>query len=245
MPVNLQFDEIVLDWGLFTLGDATGSPELANAMIRSPGTGIMKVNITRYDPQHVWAMDYRLVTPSQGSGTNQMDYFNNIWYGGWGSAYGFRVRIETDHLVTGEVLGTSDGTIASRTWKLTKTYNRPGTTTHPYIRRIIKPVVNQNNTSTWGNLKEPDGVANRVIEQTFQVFLNGVSMGTSGWTIDNTTGILSLTATPALGVVVSWTGQYDTPMRFFTNSFQQKADFPAEIKGLQLIEIMPAELGIS
>lgn len=244
MPVNLLFDEILLDPGLFTLGDAYGSAELANTMARSPSTGVTKVNITRYDPQHIWQMDFKMLTPSQGGGTDEMDYFNNIWYGGWGSAYGFRVRVETDHLVSGELLGVSDGTIASRTWKLTKTYNRPGTTGHPYIRRIIKPVTNVNNTSGV-TLKEPNGATNRVVERAFEVLFNGINtLGGSGWTIDNTTGVLTLAATPAAGVAVGWNGQFDTPMQFFSNSYQQRADFPAEIRGMQLIEILPATLGI-
>lgn len=321
MAVEILFDEVLMDPNLLTLGDAQGSPELANAMIRTPGTGVMKVGIVRYDPQHVWTMDFRMVTPSEGSFSNEMDYFNNIWYGGWGSAYGLRVRIETDHIAQGEVLGTSDGTSASRSWKLTRTYNRPGTTTHPYIRYICKPVVNTNLTSGSVTLYEPNGIDARVIEQAFKIFFNGIEI-TTGWTIKNTTGVLTLTpktftadastnvftsaghgfvdtnaiklentggalpaplvagttyyvrdkttdtfklaatsggtaidittngtgtnsiSGPPIGTVVSWSGQFDTPMRFFTNSFAQKADFPAEIRGLQLIEMMPAELGL-
>lgn len=242
MAEEILFDEILLDPGLFTIPDATGSPEFANTMARAPGTGQMAVNIVRYDPQHVWQFDFKAVTPSTGEFTHEMDYFNNIWYGGWGSAYGLRVRIETDHLAVEEVLGTGDGTTTQ--WFLTRTYNRPGTTDHPYIRYICKPVPGVAHLSADSvTLHEPDGIAARVVEEPFKIFNNGVEV-TSGFTISNTTGILTFSVAPLAGHVISWTGQFDTPMRFATNSFQQKADFPAEIRGIQLIEIMPVELGL-
>ena len=244
MPVNYQFDEILLDPNLFTLGDAFGSPEFANAMGRAPGTGVMKINVTRQDAQHVWTVDFKMVKPSEGGGSsNEMDYFNHMWYGGFGSAYGFRVRVETDRLANNEVLGTSDGTVTSKTWKLTKKYQRPGTTTHPYYRYICKPVVSTNLGGSSVTLYEPNGTTPRVIESPFVLMENGTPVP-SGWTVDNTKGIITYASAPAAGKIISWSGAFDIPMRFFTNAFQQKHDFPAEIKGLQLIEILPAELGL-
>lgn len=242
MAVEILFDEILLEPNLFTVGDSSGSPELANTLGRAPGSGIMKVNITRYDPQHVWNVDLKMMTPSEGSFSNEVDYFNNIWYGGWGSAYGLRVRIENDHIAQGEVLGISDGEIGSRTWKLTRKYNRPGTTTHPYYRYICKPVVSTRLTAGSVTLYEPNGSDLRVIENAFHIYLDHTE--TTAYTINNTTGVLTLTSTPALGVVVSWSGQFDTPMQFFTNSFNMKNEFPAQITGLAMIEIMPAQLGL-
>lgn len=236
------FDEILLDPDLFTVGDAVGSPEFANALTRSPGTGLVAVAIIRHDPQHVWSVDFKMVSPSTGSFSGEMDYFNNIWYGGSGSAYGFRVRIEWDHIANLEVLGTSDGTVGSRTWKLTRTYNRPGTTTHPHIRYICKPVVSARLSGDSVTLYEPNGVTPRAIEVAFKVYDNGVE--TVDYTISNTTGILVLGYTPTTGHIITWSGQFDTPCQFFQNSFQAKNDFPAEIKGLTIIEIMPISLGL-
>src|SRR5205807_1249331 len=198
-------------------------------------------NVPRQDPQHVWQCDYKMVTPSEGGGSsNEMDYFNQFWYGGSGSAYGFRVRVETDHLLLLEVLGTSDGTTASKTWKVTKKYNRPGTTSHPYYRYLCKPVATANLSGDSVTLYEPDGGTARVVESAFKVYFGNVEQ-TTGWTISNTTGILTFTVAPPNGTVVKVSGQFDTPMRFFVNRFAQKADFPAEIHGLQMVEIMPAE----
>src|SRR5205807_1329497 len=181
MSVQLLFDEVLLDPSLLTVGGAEGGPEYANTLARSPLTGIMKVNVPRQDPQHVWQCDYKMVTPSEGGGSsNEMDYFNQFWYGGSGSAYGFRVRVETDHLLLLEVLGTSDGTTASKTWKVTKKYNRPGTTSHPYYRYLCKPVATANLSGDSVTLYEPDGGTARVVESAFKVYFGNVEQ-TTGW----------------------------------------------------------------
>lgn len=243
MPI--LFDHILLDPNIITDGNAQGSPEYANTMIKNPGTGINKINITRFDAQHVWNFDFRLLS------TAQQLYLQKIWRGGYGSAYGLRVRLVPDFFVVSEVLGISDGTIASRTWYLTKTYNRPGTTGHGDIRRIIMPVVNAHPAAGSVALKEADGSTTRAIPSidaqsngvpAFSVFLDGVL--TTAYTIDNTTGILILTSTPPLNTVVTYSAEFDTPMRFFQNSFQQTASVAAEVTGIQMVEILPAEFGL-
>jgi hypothetical protein len=239
MTVSLQFDEILLDPDLFNLGFATGGPEFANNNMRSPITGVTRVAVLRYDPQIIWAVDFQDISHPDPKG---LEYFNNIWYGGFGSAYGMRVRVETDHSVIDESIGT--GNASATVFKLTKTYNRPGTSGHSYIRRIIKPVVSTHLGGGSVTLYQSDGSTARVIEVPFKIYLDG-SNQTSGWTVDNTTGIVTFSSPPGNGIDISWDGQFDTPMQFWTNSFQQKADFPAEIKGLQMIEIMPASLGIT
>jgi hypothetical protein len=77
----------------------------------------------------------------------------------------------------------------------------------------------------------------------FTVKKDGVT--TTAYTIDNTNGKITFTSAPANGVVVSWSGEYDTPVRFMQNSFQLKPDTASDVGGLQLVEILPAELGIS
>ena len=77
----------------------------------------------------------------------------------------------------------------------------------------------------------------------FSIFLNGVA--TSAYTVDITTGIVTLTSTPANGVVVSWSGEFDTAMRFMQNSIPMKAGQASEINGVEMVEILPAELGIT
>lgn len=322
MAVVYNFDEILFDPSIFTAGDAQGGPEYDNTMIRNPPTGVYKVNITRFDFQQVWVFDLNLLSPTF------INYLSKIWAGGFGSAYGLRVRIVTDFTAIDEVLGVSDG--VDSTWSLTKGYQRPGVS-RKYTRRIIKPVVNTLLGGSGVTLYEPDGVTTRAIPSAsgtalgataFKLMFNGVTQA-SGYTIDNTNGnivlagktftvdntteiftinshgyvlndgisfanvggalptplvagtiyyardittntfrvattpggaALNITSNgtgtnrvpaPPVGVVLTWTGEFDTPMRFLQNSIPLRADVASEAKGVQMVEIMPAELGIT
>lgn len=245
MAVVYLFDEILLDPDIFIAGGASGGPEYANTMAKNAQTGVRKINVGRLDFQQMWNVQTDLLTPTN------LAYFMNFWGGGYGSAYGFRAVIVSDFYVVAEALGVSDGLIGSRTWKLIKTYKRPGAS-HQYSKRIIKPVVNALLGGGGVTLYEPDGVTTRAIPSArglalgipaFRVFLNGTL--TTAYTVDNTTGIVTLTSTPGAGVVVSWSGEFDTPTRFLQNGFQLKPDVSSELSGLQLGEILPAELGLT
>jgi len=243
MSVVLYFDEILLDPSLFSLGDTSGGPEYANANIRSPQTGITNVAVVRYDAPLVWQCNFRDIKfdPSQPS-SEGLKYFFNMWYGGLGSAYGFRLRNQFDFFTQGEVLGNGDG--STHDFKLTKKYQRPGTTGHPYFRRVVKPVVSTNLSVDSVTLHEPDGTTARVIEVPFAVYLAGTPQ-VSGFTISNTTGILHFTTAPGIGVEVKVDYQFDVPARFLVNRPDMKADFPGEVQGMTICEILPAELGIT
>lgn len=237
-----SFDDSLLDSSIMTL--ASGSPEFANTMIRNPATGVYKVNINRYDPTEVWTLEFALLTDLQ------REYMFRFWRGGYGSAYGFRVRVPSDWKTVGEVIGTGNG--SQTVFPLTKTYTRPGSSGHPNVRRIIKPAVTTNLTSGSVTLYEPNGVTSRVVPhsgppgtgQAFQVFKDGVNQA-SGWTVHNATGNITFSAAPANGVVVSWSGEFDTPMRFMQNGFEGRVNVDSDIRGLTLCELLPAELGIT
>lgn len=243
MAIAYLFDEILLDPDIFTAGGATGGPEYANTVARNPGTGVRKVNVTRYDPQQVWDFHTDLLEPTA------LDYFLEFWGGGFGSAYGFRVVVISDFFVIDEVIGT--GNASQTVFPLYRTYLRPGAS-HSYLRRIIKPVVRTLLGGGGVVIYEPNGTTPRVIPSlrgigrgvpAFTVKLNGTP--TSAYTIDNTTGKITFSSAPGAGVVVSWSGEYDTPMAFMQNSFQLKPDVASDIAGLQLREILPAELNIT
>jgi len=239
----ILFDEILISPRIFTAGGATGGPQYANTIIKNPQTGIYKVNVGRYDFQQVWDMHTELMEPAD------LDYFMEFWGGGFGSAYGFRMLVVSDFFVIGEVLGTGNG--VQTVFPLLKSYSRPGAS-HSYVRRIVKPVVNAL-VSGGVTLYEPDGVTTRVIPSdwglgrgvpAFRVMLNGVVQG-SGYTVNNTTGIVTFAVAPTAGVVVSWSGEFDVPARFLQNSFQLKPDIASDIQGLQICEILPSELLIT
>lgn len=237
------FDEVLLDPNVISAG-GSGSPEFANTIIRNPATGIYKVNVNRYDPIETWTIDMFLLDDDQRS------YLSRFWRGGFGSAYGFRVVVPSDFKAVAEVIATANG--SQTVFPLYKTYTRPGTSGHSYVRRIVKPVANANLTSGSVTLYEPDGVTTRTIPRTgapgigqaFQVFKNGVNQA-SGWTVKNTTGEITFSVAPTNGTVISWSGEFDTPMRFLQNGLNQKVDVTSDVQGLQLSEILPAELGIT
>lgn len=237
------FDEILFNSNLLTPESAVGSMEYANTMIRNPATGVYKVNVNRFDFQHVWNINTNNLTATQ------VDYFNEFWAGGFGSGYGFRIRIVTDFYMIDEVIGIGNG--SQTIFPIIRTYTRPGAS-HNYPRRIVKPVVVPLPLGSSVALFEADGVTPRIIPSalgaalgvpSFTVKLN--STPTSAYTVNNTTGVITMNSAPANGVSVKVSCEYDTPVRFMNNSFQQKPDVVTDVGGLQLCEILPAELGIT
>lgn len=229
-----EFDEVLLDPTIVTA--ASGSPEFGNSMIRNQGTGVRKTNIDRYDPIETFLIDMALLD------NDDRDYLARFWRGGFGSGIGFRVKLWSDYYMQDEVWAVA--TAGQTVVKLTKTYNRPGTTAHPQVRRIIKPVVSTNLTSGSVILYEANGITPRAIEVPFVVKLNGVVQG-SGWTVHNTRGEITFASGLSAGVIVSGNCQFDTPMQFLANSFQQKLDVASEVQGMPLVEILPAQLGLT
>jgi hypothetical protein len=243
MAVAYLFDEILLDPDIFVAGGATGGPQYANTVARNPGTGVRKVNISRHDFQQVWDVQTGILN------SDDLAYFMEFWGGGSGSAYGFRAVIVSDFFVVDEVFGTGNGT--TTLFKLVKGYTRPGAS-HSYSKRIIKPVTNSLLGGGGVTLYEPNGTTVRAIPSVrgaghgipaFAIKINGTP--TTAYTIDNTTGIISFTTPPANGATITWSGEFDHPMAFSQNQFQLKPDVASDIQGLQLVEILPAELNIA
>lgn len=239
----ILFDEILFNSNLLTEESAIGSPEYANTIARNPATGIYKVNVTRFDFQHVWNINTRMLSAAE------LDYFNEFWAGGFGSGYGFRIRIITDFYMVNEVIGVGNGT--QTIFPIIRTYTRPGAS-HNYPRRIIKPVVVPSPLGSSVALFEADGVTQRIIPSAlglalgvpaFTVKLNDTP--TTAYVVNNTTGVITMNSAPANGVSVKVSCEYDTPCRFMNNSFQQKPGVTSDVGGLQLCEILPAELGIT
>jgi uncharacterized protein (TIGR02217 family) len=90
---------------------------------------------------------------------------------------------------TDQGLGTGDG--ATHTFQLIKTY---GGSFSPWVRTIKKPVAG-----------------------TVRVAVAGTELLT-GWTVDTTTGVITITAAPSAGQAVSAGFEFDTPARFDTDS---------------------------
>jgi hypothetical protein len=248
MAVVYLFDEILLDPAVVLGGDgspvAAGSPEFANTVIRSPGTGARKINVNRVDALEILNLDISLVTRAN------LEYLLKMWRGGYGNAVGFRMRVPWDFTALNEVFGVGDGSTTQ--FNLVKTYTRPGVTARQDVRRIIKPVTNTN-ISGGVTLYEPDGANVRTIPSTsatnlgipgFTIKKAGVA--TSAYTINNTTGRITFTTAPANGATLTWSGEFDIPAAFADDTFPITSfGMTSEVKGMRFEEIHYSELGIT
>jgi uncharacterized protein (TIGR02217 family) len=105
-----------------------------------------------------------------------------------GRAHGFRFKDWTDYQGTAQVLGTGNG--SNKNFQLVKNYASGGVIES---RIITKPVY-----------------------ATVQIYRNGVLV-TSGVATDPVTGLVTFSAAPANGVVVTADYEFDVPVRFDTD----------------------------
>ena len=113
-----------------------------------------------------------------------------------GKAIGFRVKDHKDYTATMEALVVGDG--LRTVVQLGKGYSS-GAASDTYYRAITKPV----------GIDRPLGNT----YDSVQLYQNGVLMD-AGYGIDYTTGVVTLALPLASGVVLSWSGEFDVPMRF-------------------------------
>jgi uncharacterized protein (TIGR02217 family) len=126
-----------------------------------------------------------------------MDAVQAFFRARFGKAYGFRFKDWADYQAVGQNLGTGNG--SQTAFQLTKTYTSGG---NSYVRDIKKPV-----------------------SGTVKIYLNAVLQG-SGYSADLTTGVVTFTAAPGAGVIVSSDFDFDVPARFDTDQLTVRADGP-------------------
>jgi uncharacterized protein (TIGR02217 family) len=102
-----------------------------------------------------------------------------------GRAYGFRFKDWTDYQALAQSLGVGDG--AATSFQLVKHYASGG---EIETRIISKPVAG-----------------------TVKVYRDGVE-ATSGCSVDNTTGLVTFTTAPNVGVQIAADFTFDVPVRF-------------------------------
>ena len=136
-----------------------------------------------------------------------------------GRLYGFRFKDWSDYKSalpsvaisrTDQSLGT--GTGAATQFQLVKRYTSGAQT---WTRTITKPVAG-----------------------TVLVALNGVNQPT-GWTVDTTTGIITFTVAPGIGIAVTAGFEFDVPVRFDSEAMDVTLDFErlGSITSIPLIEV--------
>ncbi|QJF51500.1 DUF2460 domain-containing protein [Roseobacter ponti] len=139
----------------------------------------------------------------------------------YGQLYAFRwkdwsdyrsIRPSQDITPQDQVLGTGDGTTTA--FRLSKTYVSGA---HSYERPITKPVA-----------------------ETVRVAVAGTELTTeSNFTVDTTTGVVTLSQAPAAGETITTGFEFDVPVRFDTDSIRTSvASFQAgEVPTVPIIEV--------
>ena len=136
-----------------------------------------------------------------------------------GRLHGFRYKDWADYksclpsqaiTATDQQIGTGTGSL--QTFQLAKRYTSSAQT---WVRTIAKPVA--------GTVR----VALGMVEQM------------SGWTVDTTTGVVTLTTAPAGGVIVRAGFEFDVPVRFDSDTLDVILDFErlGSITAIPLLEI--------
>ena len=113
-----------------------------------------------------------------------------------GRADGFRFKDWTDFRITGQNIGTGNG--SNTTFQLKKNYANGSITE---TRTITKPVAG-----------------------TIAIYLNSVLQSGSSYTADNTNGQIIFNTAPANGVAVTADFEFDVPVRFDTDHLSASLD---------------------
>lgn len=140
----------------------------------------------------------------------QLNTLIQFFRGRKGRAFGFRFKDWSDYQATGQAIGTGNST--NRVFQLSKSYTSGPSTE---IRTITKPVAG-----------------------TVKPYLAGV-LQTSGWSIDTTTGLLTFTTAPGVGVAVTADFEFDVPVRFDTDQMSVSLEQYnlGQWSGIPIIEI--------
>ena len=240
MPVPILFDEVLFDYGLYRVESASdrilsGWPEFANTVIKNPKTGVNKTNVNRFDAAEMLSLNIALLDE------NDRAYLLDFWRGGYGSGVGFRLRVPYDYTATLEAFAVGDA--VKTQFQLYKTYTRRGVTARQDVRAIVKPVVQISKETNSFQLYEPDGVTARTPTNLFKIYFGAVEQ-TTGWTANAKTGVVTFTSAPANGAVIKWSGEFDVPAAFTSNSLPFQHGFNSEAQNVSFREILPAELNI-
>lgn len=225
------FDESAIlnnptDGGVIDYHTITGGPEKSTTVITSPFSGVSQRNVNRLDPLHRYSINTALLTQQQ------LNDLRTFFHCRDGMARGFRLKDMTEFwaspdgspatpIASQTNFGTGDG--VTTVFGLFKTYSSGGVTR---TRRIVKP-----------------------ISPTVSIYKAGVlQVLTTNYTIDYTTGIVTFVTAPANGNALTWTGQFNVPVRFATDYFSpamSDAVTAISYSDLQMLEIPAAEFALS
>ncbi len=113
-----------------------------------------------------------------------------------GRADGFRFKDWTDFQATAQAIGTGNGVATA--FQLRKDYNNGSVTES---RTITKPVTG-----------------------TLSVYVDGVLQSGGSYSVNTTTGLVTLSSAPANGTAITATFEFDVPVRFDTDRLSVTLD---------------------
>ncbi|MBY0408102.1 MAG: DUF2460 domain-containing protein [Rickettsiales bacterium] len=168
---------------------ATGGPEFSTEVVVTHG-GYEQRNIN-------WSQARAKYNVAHGVKTQaQLDALIAFFRARKGRADGFRFKDWTDYKVSGQALGSGDGT--RKIFQLVKTYASGGSSD---TRTITKPVAG-----------------------TVKLYLAGVLQSVGAYALALDTGVVTFTAAPGSGVAVTADFEFDVPVRFDTDRLAASID---------------------
>lgn len=182
----MAFDEVRLPTGVER--GAAGGPGFL--------TNIVPLNSGKEQRNSLWSVDRGRWDIGYGIQTREDALaVRNFFMARLGRARGFRFKDWANYTTLNSATGvhtkqpTSEGGDGSET-VFQMRYRYQDTGGFFYEKTIWKPVAG-----------------------TIKVYINNVEL-TSGWSVDTTTGLITFTSAPFLGSAVTWTGEFDLPVRF-------------------------------
>lgn len=160
---------------------SSGGPEYSTDVIITHG-GNEKRNINWEEARCRYNVAYGVQTQTQ------LDTLIAFFRARKGRAYGFRLKDWADYQMSGQAIGTGDGTTTS--FQLQKIYASGGVNE---TRLITKPVTG-----------------------TVAVYVDDVAQA-GGWSVDTTTGIITFDSAPLMDEVITADCAFDVPVRFDTD----------------------------
>lgn len=185
---------------------ATGGPEF-KTVINEKGDGSEQRNVSWSKARASW--DVATAIKDEDSYAVVLAFH----YARFGRAYGFRWKDWFDFKAEGEVIGTGNDVLD--TFQLIKTYDSspdasPGTYT--YVRTILKPVQ--------GSVVVKLGAA--------------VQVETTDYVLDYATGVIVFTDPVPDTTIVSWTGEFDVPVRFDSDKLNSSYEAFNQLENQQI-----------
>jgi uncharacterized protein (TIGR02217 family) len=141
-----------------------------------------------------------------------------------GQLVGFRFKDWTDYRDEGRGAFVKPGVVPPAI------VNGDGTTT---VFQMVK-------SYTMGTQVIPRLISKPIVSPAIQIYVNGVLQTvTVNYTIDTTTGLVTFTSAPGGGQTITWTGQFDTPVRFAADILEYALDDGGlyDVQSIPLVEI--------